>query len=535
MPSPPSLTSRRFNVKRALLVAALTLVALAVGPWAGSAWAVRTITVDDSTATEGASVVFTVACTDDNVAPVCNGFQPSGTTVSPFGANPATAGADFTGGNYPVSSAFTASGQTRTFSVPTATDGTDEPNPETFQVTLSEGADTATGNITDIDPRFTITGVSGGEGALFQFAVTVQSAITQGAVQVQVNSSSLTASEGPDFSGGDTTVIFSNGLPAGTQRFVPVNTFCDGLTEGNEQFQMTLSNPSAGSSIGNSTALGTIFDGCTGQFTGPGADLLMIKEESADPIAVGSELIYTLRVHNLCTPQACNAAGGVTVFDPLPTGVEYVSATPSQGSCSAQGTPTTIACSLGVISVNSIPFVQVRVKPTTAADLSNTAGVTASTFDPNTANNQATTITRSFTGSTAPPPAENPTEDVTAPIANLSGPRRCFVLQDGSCGIEVRSSENGTAEADGSVIIGPVRASTAQRRRVRRVFFFRGVRRSIEANQEEVLPLRVGRRARRAIRRALRSGRGVRARVEVIVADQDGNERVRRRTLRIVG
>ena len=433
----------------------------------------------------------------------------------------------------------------RPFNVTINGDGTDEGN-ETYNVVLTDAPSAVLNGVgtivdDDPDPVVSINNAAANESSAASFTVSLSFAqASPCTASVLLTTLSNGATPGSDFASlNNFPVTFPSGS---TAQNVSVTHFCDGLNEGTESYFVDLHTPTNATVTGGGTGagdpgVGTIFDVChSAGAPGSGADLLMIKEEGADPIAVGSELIYTLRVHNLCSAQGCNAAGGVTVFDPLPSGVEYVSATPTQGSCSASGSPTTIACSLGTVAVNSIPSIQVRVRPTIAADLTNTAGVTASTFDPNTANNQATVITRSFTGTTAPPPAENPTEDVTPPIANLFGPRRCFVLQDGECGVEVRSSENGTAAADGSVIIGPSQASTAQRRRrVRRVFFFRGVRRSVEAGQDEVLPLRIGRRARRAIRRALRNRRGVRARVEVVVEDQDGNERVRRRTLRIVG
>ena len=64
---------------------------------------------------------------------------------------------------------------------------------------------------------------------------------------------------------------------------------------------------------------------------------------------------------------------------------------------------------------------------------------------------------------------------------------------------------------------------------------FRRVRRTIAAGEEEELGFRVGSSARRKIRRALRNGRRVRARVKVTVTDTAGNRTVRRRSLRVTG
>ena len=64
---------------------------------------------------------------------------------------------------------------------------------------------------------------------------------------------------------------------------------------------------------------------------------------------------------------------------------------------------------------------------------------------------------------------------------------------------------------------------------------FARVRRTIAAGEEEELGFRVGFDTRRKIRRALRNGRRVRARVKVTVTNAAGNRTVRRRSLRVVG
>src|SRR6266853_402746 len=73
------------------------------------------------------------------------------------------------------------------------------------------------------------------------------------------------------------------------------------------------------------------------------ADLGIAVTDSPDPAIAGNNLTYTITVTN-------NGPGGATevsVTDALPSGVSFVSVTPSQGTCS--GTSTVI-CNLGTIN-----------------------------------------------------------------------------------------------------------------------------------------------------------------------------------------
>jgi len=57
------------------------------------------------------------------------------------------------------------------------------------------------------------------------------------------------------------------------------------------------------------------------------ADLSLTKADSPDPVTTGQQLTYTLAVTN----NGPASVTGVTVTDPLPGGVSFVSATPSRG------------------------------------------------------------------------------------------------------------------------------------------------------------------------------------------------------------
>jgi len=115
----------------------------------------------------------------------------------------------------------------------------------------------------------------------------------------------------------------------------------------------------------------------------PVADLAISKTDSPDPVIVGNNLTYTITVAN----GGPGPATDVTMTDTLPPTVNFVSATPSQGSCS--GT-TTVSCNLGSLANGGAATVSIVVTPTQAGGISNTASVAANVIDPNLNNNLAT-------------------------------------------------------------------------------------------------------------------------------------------------
>jgi uncharacterized repeat protein (TIGR01451 family) len=111
------------------------------------------------------------------------------------------------------------------------------------------------------------------------------------------------------------------------------------------------------------------------------ADLALIKAGPPGRVPTGSNMTYTLTVPN----NGPNPASGVTVTDQLPSSVTFVSATPSQGSCSESG--GVVTCNLGTMGNGATATVDIVVQPTVAGTVTNTASVTSSTEDPNEANN----------------------------------------------------------------------------------------------------------------------------------------------------
>ena len=121
------------------------------------------------------------------------------------------------------------------------------------------------------------------------------------------------------------------------------------------------------------------------------ADLSVNKSDSPDPVTARANLTYTITVNNL----GSGAASGVTLTDQLPD-VTFVSATASQGSCTRSGggkSDGLVTCALGTIEPSLSAIVTIVVSPSKAGELTNTASVTASTPDPDTANNTSTATT----------------------------------------------------------------------------------------------------------------------------------------------
>lgn len=118
-------------------------------------------------------------------------------------------------------------------------------------------------------------------------------------------------------------------------------------------------------------------------------------------VQVGGQalLTYTIRVAN-SGPGIANA---VLLSDPLPGGLQFVSANISQGTCSAPavGAPGTVRCSVGTLqsggSATATIVTKVRSGIIGIATVTNTATVTAGTYDPNSANNTAPAKTRVVT------------------------------------------------------------------------------------------------------------------------------------------
>lgn len=125
-------------------------------------------------------------------------------------------------------------------------------------------------------------------------------------------------------------------------------------------------------------------------------DVAITKIASATAFTGGTNVTYTITVTN----NGPGIALGTTVTDVVPAGATFVSATPSQGSCS--GT-TTVTCALGTLAASATATIPLVVTLPAAGPVSNTATVTmsASNVDTNPANNSSTSTVGVF-GSDVP-------------------------------------------------------------------------------------------------------------------------------------
>jgi uncharacterized repeat protein (TIGR01451 family) len=144
------------------------------------------------------------------------------------------------------------------------------------------------------------------------------------------------------------------------------------------------------------------------------ADLSIVStSDAAPPVPPGTKVTYTIVVTN----NGPAIATGVVVTDALPSGVTFVSATPSQGTCS--GT-TTVICSIGTLANGQSATIALAVLTTASSgSITNTAAVSAANTDPNTTNNATTS---SFAVTTSAIPVFDPfTLTLLALLLTLAG------------------------------------------------------------------------------------------------------------------
>ncbi|HEY5625069.1 MAG TPA: DUF11 domain-containing protein, partial [Dehalococcoidia bacterium] len=111
----------------------------------------------------------------------------------------------------------------------------------------------------------------------------------------------------------------------------------------------------------------------------PVTDLMIVKSDSPDPVAIDGTLAYTVTVTNIGAITAEN----VVVTDELPDHVSLISSTPGQGTC--DGT----TCQLGDIAAARAVMISyiVLVNEGAESPLLNNACVETSTNEPDLTNN----------------------------------------------------------------------------------------------------------------------------------------------------
>ena len=109
----------------------------------------------------------------------------------------------------------------------------------------------------------------------------------------------------------------------------------------------------------------------------------MSKSDSPDPVTVGGEIVYTLKVTN----DGPGTATSVLLRDDLPAGTIK---TGSTGGC---GGGQVTQCNFGTMPNGDSREVLISVRTSAAGTITNRAEVFASSFDPNPGNNVATEST----------------------------------------------------------------------------------------------------------------------------------------------
>ncbi len=115
------------------------------------------------------------------------------------------------------------------------------------------------------------------------------------------------------------------------------------------------------------------------------ADVGLTQTASTNTPNAGSNVTYTITARNNGPSQAT----GVTVSDPLPLGFSYVSSTPGS-TCVA--TNDNVTCTIGSLAPNASSVVAITAHAAAnlaAGTITNTATVTTSSPDPNSANDSA--------------------------------------------------------------------------------------------------------------------------------------------------
>lgn len=114
------------------------------------------------------------------------------------------------------------------------------------------------------------------------------------------------------------------------------------------------------------------------------ADLSVGITHAPETVLVSSNLTYTVVVTN----HGPSTATGITVTNPLPAGLNFISAIPSQGSAATNGSGQ-LVWNIGTLAIDGNASLSVLARPSVIGPMNLTATATAAEFDPNTTNNAA--------------------------------------------------------------------------------------------------------------------------------------------------
>lgn len=144
----------------------------------------------------------------------------------------------------------------------------------------------------------------------------------------------------------------------------------------------------------------------------PNANLAISMTDRPSPVWLGDNLVYAIAITNLGPSAATN----VVVTNQLPSGVNFISAATSQGSCSRAG--DLVRCDLGAMTADSQATVIVTIRPTLTGLISGSATVGSPVSDGDSSNNAVSRTTRVITGNVD---LANSTP-VSTPLLGLANP-----------------------------------------------------------------------------------------------------------------
>jgi len=125
------------------------------------------------------------------------------------------------------------------------------------------------------------------------------------------------------------------------------------------------------------------------------ADLSLVKDDTADPVAAGDAVVYAVTVYN----AGPDAASAVTMTDILPPQVSFTAASAAGWAC--RHAEEEVTCTRAGLAIGAAERITITTTPPSGAGvITNTATVTSATLDPNPTDNQDTEQT-----SITPPPA----------------------------------------------------------------------------------------------------------------------------------
>ena len=240
-------------------------------------------------------------------------------------------------------------------------------------------------------------------------------------------------------------------------------------------FERTISGPGGSSHVNVVTATGSDENGnpvsdsddARVEITERLIDLVIVKDASS-PTPLNGIVDYTLTVTNKGPETATN----VQVADPAPAGISYLTANPSQGSCSLS--PSLVTCSLGAIAPGQTVTIRITARATTVGQHTNTATVTGSGGrETNPADNVDSAVT------VVPAPFQPP----TAKPRSQPKPQLCLTL--------TVSPKMITADGKPDRVRVRVTAGSKRMQGVRVVVSGAGVKKAARSNRQGMATLRI--------------------------------------------